>query len=115
MASYRMYRTFVKPVLEYGLAITALSAKQKEKLNNAQKSCIKTALKRNRSTTFPTIVSLASTDLPSMQTLTRILQLKFATRLQDLLLSTMARSIELSFLKGKNSDKQWKQPILPTL
>ncbi|KAG2226613.1 hypothetical protein INT45_005099 [Circinella minor] len=56
----------------------------------------------------PTIVPLALADLPSMQTRTRILQLKFVTRLQDLPLSTIARSIELSFLKGKNCDKQWK-------
>ncbi|KAG2218275.1 hypothetical protein INT45_002397 [Circinella minor] len=40
----RAYRTFIQPVLEYGLAITTLSAKQKEKLNNAQKSCIKMAM-----------------------------------------------------------------------
>ncbi|KAG2223178.1 hypothetical protein INT45_011524 [Circinella minor] len=104
----RVYRTFVRPVLEYGLAITALSAKQKDKLNNAQKSCIKMALNRNRSTPFPTIVPLALADLPSMQTRTCILQLKFVTRLQDLPLSTIARSIELSFLKGKSCNKQWK-------
>ncbi|KAG2217776.1 hypothetical protein INT45_011833, partial [Circinella minor] len=104
----RVYRTFIRSVLEYSLAITALSAKHKDKLNNAQKSCIKMALNRNRFTPFLTIVPLVLADLPSMQTRTRILQLKFVTRLQDLPLSTMARSIELSFLKRKNSDKQWK-------
>ncbi|KAG2217187.1 hypothetical protein INT45_005396 [Circinella minor] len=104
----RVYRMFVRPVLEYRLAITALSAKQKDKLNNAQNRCIKMAINRNRSTPFPMIVPLALADLPSMQTRTRILQLKFVTRLQDLPLSTMARSIELSFLQGKNRNKQWK-------
>ncbi|KAG2223909.1 hypothetical protein INT45_009361 [Circinella minor] len=42
--------------MEYRSAITALSAKQKDKLNNAQKSCIKMALNCNRSTSFPTTV-----------------------------------------------------------
>ena len=62
----RVHRTFIRPVLEYGLAITPLSAKQKEKINNAQKSCIKMVMNRNSSTHFPTIVPMALANLPSI-------------------------------------------------
>ena len=94
----RAYHTFIRPVLEYGLAITTLSAKQKEKLNNAQKSCIKMAMNRNSSTHFPTIVPMALANLTSIQHRVRTLQLKFVTRLQELPVTTLARSVELSFL-----------------
>ncbi|KAG2219638.1 hypothetical protein INT45_012339 [Circinella minor] len=104
----RAYRTFIRPVLEYGLAIATLSAKQKEKLNNAQKSCIKMAMNRNSSTHFPTIVPMALANIPSIQHRVRTLQLKFVARLQELPVTTLARSIELSFLWDKNCDKQWK-------
>ena len=104
----RAYRTSIRPVLEYGLAIIKLSAKQKEQLNNAQKSWIKMALNRNRSTHFPTIVPMVLADLPSIQIQTRTLQLKFVTRLQDLPVTTLARSIELSFLWNKKGDQHWR-------
>ncbi|KAG2222408.1 hypothetical protein INT45_009420 [Circinella minor] len=37
----RSYRTFIRPVLEYGIAIAALSTNQLTKLDNAQNACIK--------------------------------------------------------------------------
>lgn len=92
----RTYRTFIQPVLGYGLAITAFTQKQKEELHSAQKNCIEMVLKRNSSTPFPTIGPTVLSDLPSMSSRIRILQLKFVSRLQDLPITTMVRSIELS-------------------
>ena len=60
------------------------------------------ALNRYSSTPVSTIVLMVLADLPSMLTRIRILQLKFVTHLQDLPVTTMTRSIELSFL--------WIQP-----
>ena len=107
----RTYRSFVRPVLEYGLAITALSAAQMDKIQKAQLGCIKMALNRNKSTKFPTIVPMVLADLPSMQLRIRTLQLKFVTRLQTLPVTTMARAVELSVLwDGRTTlDSQWKR------
>ena len=107
----RTYRSFIRPILEYGLAITPLTAVQMAKLQTAQIGCIKMALNRNHSTTFPTIVPMVLTDLPSMQLRTRALQLKFVTRLRYLPVSTMARATELSFLwtDSKLSDTHWRR------
>ncbi|KAG2207617.1 hypothetical protein INT45_009763, partial [Circinella minor] len=106
----RSYRTFICLVLEYGLAIAALSPNQLEKLDNAQKSCIKMALNRKTSKHSATIVPIVLADLPSLKLRTRTLQLKFAARLQTLPVSSMAKSIELSFLwDQKHPNKQWKR------
>ena len=94
--------------MEYGLAITTFTAKQKEQLHSAQKNCIKMALNCNSSTSFPTIVSMVLADFLSMPTRIRILQPKFVSRLQDMPVTTMAWSIELSFLGTQPRDKQWK-------
>ncbi|KAI9469303.1 hypothetical protein BDB00DRAFT_900526, partial [Zychaea mexicana] len=71
----RTYRAFIQPILEYGLAITALSAAQLKKIHRAQNSCIKMTFNRNITTSFPTIVPLVLANLPSMQTLIRKIQL----------------------------------------
>ncbi|KAI9277096.1 hypothetical protein BDA99DRAFT_430407, partial [Phascolomyces articulosus] len=79
----RAYRTFVRPVMEYGIAISTLSQVQIDKLDKAQKGCIKMTLNRNAKTQFPTIVPMVLANIPSMKIRTRTLQFKFVTRLQN--------------------------------
>ncbi|KAI9265145.1 hypothetical protein BDA99DRAFT_436903 [Phascolomyces articulosus] len=105
----RAYRTFVRPVMEYGIAISTLSQVQIDKLDKAQKGCIKMTLNRNAKTQFPTIVPMVVANIPSMKIRTRTLQFKFVTRLQNLPVSTLVKSIELSFLWNKNPDEHWKK------
>ncbi|KAG2205201.1 hypothetical protein INT45_007415 [Circinella minor] len=66
------------------------------------------AMNCNSSTHFPTIVPMALANIPTIQHKVRTLQLKFVARLQELPVTTLAQSIELSFLWDKNCDKQWK-------
>ncbi|KAI7860140.1 hypothetical protein BDC45DRAFT_587381 [Circinella umbellata] len=68
----RSYRTFIRPVLEYDLAIAALSPNQLEKLDNAQKGCIKMAFNRKTSKHSATIVPMVLADLPSIKLRARI-------------------------------------------
>ncbi|KAG2228321.1 hypothetical protein INT45_011113 [Circinella minor] len=49
------------------------------------------------------------TDLPSMQSRSRTLQLKFLVRLQSLPVTAMARAVELSFLWNKQQHDHWKK------
>ncbi|KAI7853169.1 hypothetical protein BDC45DRAFT_511480 [Circinella umbellata] len=79
------------------------------KLVNAQNRCVEMALNRKASKQSATIVPMVLADLPSMKLRARTLQLKFAARLQTLLASSMARSVELTFLwDNKQPNKQWK-------
>ena len=105
----RSYRTFIRPVLEYGLAIAALTPNHLVKLENAQNGCVKMALNLKASKQSATIVPMVLADIPSMKFRARTLQLKFAARIQTLPVSSMARSVELSFLWDKKQpNKQWK-------
>ena len=105
----RTYRAFVRPVLEYGLAIVALSPTQQKQLNKTQEECIKMALNRNTNKQFPTVIPMVLADLPSMQSRSQTLQLKFLVRLQSLPVTTMARAVELSFLWTTNQHDHWKK------
>ena len=75
----RTHRTFIRPVLQYGLAITPLSRKNKKNNYIVHKNCTKMVLNRNTSTPFRTTVPIVLADLPSMLTRIRISQLKFAS------------------------------------
>ena len=102
--------TFIRPVLEYDLAIAALSSNQLEKLDNAQKGCIKMALNRKTSKHSATIVPMVVADLPSIKLRTRTLQLKFVARLQKLPVSSMAKPIELSLVRDqKHPSHHWER------
>ncbi|KAI9246111.1 hypothetical protein BDA99DRAFT_447472, partial [Phascolomyces articulosus] len=105
----RAYRTFVHPVMEYGIAISTLSQVQIDKLDKAQKGCIKMTLNHNAKIQFPTIVPVVMANILLMKIRTYTLQFKFVTQLQNLPVSTLVKSIELSFLWNKNPDEHWKK------
>ena len=68
------------------------------------------ALNHKASKQSATIVPMVLADLPSMKIRAHTLQLKFASRLPTLPTSTMARSVELSFLWDKHqADLQWRK------
>ena len=106
-AAIRAYRTFVRPVLEYGIAITAANQNEITRLENAQNGCIKRVMNYDAERQLPTIAIQTLADIPSMRLRLRILQLKFVARLHELPTSTLLRCVELSFLRRSRTDKQW--------
>lgn len=108
-AALRAYRTFVRPSLEYGLAITSLSAPFVNRLQAAQNGCVKLAINAQADRRLPTVVQQVLADLPSMRLRMRILQFKFVTRTIDLATSTMLRSISLTWLERHRTDGVWRE------
>lgn len=107
-AALRAYRTFVRPSLEYGLAIVSLRAPLVLRLQNAQNSCVKLAMNVHTDRRLPTIVQQVLTDLPSMRLRMRILQLKFVLRTVELPTTTMLRSISLNWLEKQRTEAVWR-------
>ena len=62
----RTYCTFVHPVLEYGLAITAANQYEIGHLEKAQDGCIKRAMNYDAARQLLTVVLKVMADLPSM-------------------------------------------------
>lgn len=100
----RNYRTFIRPVLEYGLAITVLNQEQLEELNKAQVKCIRHTLNVQRRNA-PTIVQLHMTDLPSMRLRASILKLKFVNRAMTSPATTLIKAV----MKVCEQDEEWIQ------
>ncbi|ORZ03103.1 hypothetical protein BCR43DRAFT_417462, partial [Syncephalastrum racemosum] len=108
-SALRTYRTFVRPVLEYGLAVAWLAPPQLAVLEKAQKGCIQMAMNSSPSANRPTISLLALADLPSLQARWRILQFKFASRAMQLPMSTMLRvSLRSLTRHGATLDNHWR-------
>ncbi|KAI8146846.1 hypothetical protein BJV82DRAFT_501395, partial [Fennellomyces sp. T-0311] len=83
--SLRLYRTFIRPVMEYGLAIAKLTAALKTQLERTQKRCVWLALNVTDVTaTTPTIIPLHLAALPDMSLRATILQFKFVRRAHEL-------------------------------
>ncbi|CDS14377.1 hypothetical protein LRAMOSA06546 [Lichtheimia ramosa] len=108
-AALRAYRTFVRPSLEYGLAIVALRAPLVHKLQHAQNSCVKLAMNVPSDRRLPTIAQQVLADLPSMRLRMRILQLKFVLRAVELPTTTMLRSISLNWLEKQRTEPVWRE------
>ena len=103
----RAYRTFIRPVLEFGMAIAAVNQTQLQVLERAHNGCIKMCQNRSASRPSPWIAAMALADLPSARVRLRTLQLKFVVRLSSLPVTTLARCVELTFLRRVHPDKQW--------
>lgn len=105
----RAYRTFVRPVLEYGLAIVPFSSNEHDVLQRAQNSCIKLAMNCTTDRRLATIVPQVLADLPSMTLRARILQLKFTTRALVLSPTTMLRSVIMNWLQRRGAFQFWRR------
>ncbi|ORY89517.1 hypothetical protein BCR43DRAFT_417458, partial [Syncephalastrum racemosum] len=107
-AALRAYRTFVRPVLEYGLALFPWQHQHRTLMNKAQQGCVKMTLNQSSARRLPTIVPLVLADLPSMSLRSRILQLKFTTRAHALPVSTLLRNVLLSFVRNGALAAPWR-------
>ncbi|KAG1016467.1 hypothetical protein G6F26_012502 [Rhizopus arrhizus] len=100
LLSSRLFAAFIRPKLEYGLAIARLTRKDGEELNRAQDRCLRMLVGGHR--TASTVVLRHITNLPSMTFRADTLVLKFCLRFNglpdDCLLSLLSSSVSFSLL-----------------
>ncbi|EIE81222.1 hypothetical protein RO3G_05927 [Rhizopus delemar RA 99-880] len=100
LLSSRLFAAFIRPELEYGLAIAQLTRKDYDELNRAQDRCLRMLVGGHR--TASTVVLRHITNLPSMSFRADTLVLKFCRRFEglpdDCLLSLLAQSVPVSHL-----------------
>lgn len=100
LLSARFYASFVRPKLEYGLAIAHLFKKDYTELNRVQDRCLRMIVGGHR--TSSTVVLRHICNLPSMDFRADTLVLKYCLRVSglpdDCLLSLLASSVPLSLL-----------------
>ncbi|KAG1611068.1 hypothetical protein G6F45_013162 [Rhizopus arrhizus] len=100
LLSSRLFAAFIRPELEYGLAIAQLTRKDYDELNRAQDRCLRMLVGGHR--TASTVVLRHITNLPSMSFRADTLVLKFCRRSEglpdDCLLSLLAQSVPVSHL-----------------
>lgn len=110
--SLRIYRTFVRPILEYGLAITKLNQEHSETIEKAQTQCIRKAINVITRRPVPTIVQKHIADLQSMAIRAEILRFKFVWRALHGPNSSLLHSLIRSFLEPSDeeayTDSEWK-------
>ena len=106
--SLRLYRTFIRPILEYGLAIISPTPTHYQMLENAQKRCIRLTLNvTNPSATTLTIVSLHLANLPSIKLRARVLLFKFIFRTFHIPPTTLLACIVTSLLRRHHPPQEW--------
>ncbi|KAG2171654.1 hypothetical protein INT43_008034, partial [Umbelopsis isabellina] len=82
MLSAKLYRQFIRPKMEYGLAISKFLVTQAKSIDGAQDKCLRMIFRRRNTTS--TSVFRHLTDLPDMQTRILTLRAKFAIRAETL-------------------------------
>ncbi|KAG2216206.1 hypothetical protein INT45_011159 [Circinella minor] len=106
--SLRIYRSFIRPIMEYGLAIIHLITEHKELIEKTQKRCIRLILNVSDPTaTTPTIVPLHLAALPDMKLRANILQFKFIERAHSIPPTTLLACVVDSLLRRDQPDHQW--------
>ncbi|KAG1016323.1 hypothetical protein G6F26_012620 [Rhizopus arrhizus] len=100
LLSSRLFAAFIRPKLEYGLAIAQLTRKDYDELNRAQDRCLRMLVGGHR--TASTVVLRHICNLPSMTFRADTLVLKFCRRSEglpdDCLLSLLSQSVPVSLL-----------------
>ncbi|KAG0867136.1 hypothetical protein G6F15_012481 [Rhizopus arrhizus] len=100
LLSSRLFAAFIRPKLEYGLAIAQLTRKDYDELNRAQDRCLRMLVGGHR--TASTVVLRHICNLPSMTFRADTLVLKFCRRFEglpdDCLLSLLSQSVPVSLL-----------------
>ena len=105
LLSSRLYRQFIRPKFEYGLAISRLTAPNSKALEQLQDRCLRMITGGHRTSSMTVFRHLC--DLPSMKDRALTLGMKFCTRLEYLpddcllilLLPILSPYGRLSFLK----------------
>lgn len=78
-ASARVYKAFIRPVMEYGIALRILETKQVQQLQKAQNMALRTMFSVPRTTSCNAMMKLAL--VPPMKLRNQILNIGFACRL----------------------------------
>ncbi|CDH61106.1 hypothetical protein RO3G_05925 [Lichtheimia corymbifera JMRC:FSU:9682] len=105
----QLYRTFIRPIFEYGLAITHTTATHLKILERAQDRCIRlTNGVTDPDARTPTITAKALADIPSMKLRARILEFKFVVRAHELPPSTLLASVVDTLLRVHHSFNSWE-------
>jgi hypothetical protein len=104
-----VYRIFVRPVFEYGLAIIDPNHIQQQRIHQCQQLCLAFTLNRSSTARSPTKMLEHLSILPTTQLRLHILQFKFLHRFIDLPPSTMLASVINTFLDHYTRNNEWKR------
>lgn len=111
LTAARLYSTFIRPKLEYGLAIVAnFTAKERKVIENAQDQCLRICFGGHRASSTSVFKHL--TNLPSMAERIANLQLKLLVRLQDLPEDTLLGSLRTHILSTSKYAVKFRWPKL---
>ncbi|KAG0163137.1 hypothetical protein DFQ29_003346, partial [Apophysomyces sp. BC1021] len=92
-SAIRAYKIFVRPIIEYGIAICNLTTKQRMKLDETQNACLRLCLRRKPSGRVNTGPVAVLAGLPKMSARYAILQAKFAQRAYRLPSNTLLKAM----------------------
>ena len=110
LSSLRAYKIFVRPIIEYGLAISFLNAIQRKVLDDIQKQCLRMCICRNPlEKAIGTLTLSHLSAMPNMHTRVFILQTKFILRARTLPKSTLVTCIVPQLANSWN-EARW--PVL---
>ncbi|CAO3588292.1 unnamed protein product [Absidia cylindrospora] len=106
----KAYTTFIRPIIEYGLAIVPISPTHLKALQKSQQTCIRLLLNHKITAIIEHIGNLTTIKLRI-----KILQFKFLVRINDLPPATLIANVIASFLPYASSDDDYKQLTKTTL
>lgn len=82
LLALQVYRVFVRPIMEYGLALLGLNATTATVIDKTQANCLNMTLNRSANHNAPSMVLNMMANLPTMYTRAQILTFKFWYSLQ---------------------------------
>ncbi|KAI8635920.1 hypothetical protein BD408DRAFT_324255, partial [Parasitella parasitica] len=119
MLSLKVYRVFVRPVMEYALALLGLNATSATLLDKTQATCLNMTLNRSANHNAPSMVLNMMANLPTMYTRAQILTFKFWYSLQmyacpftlisGILFTHQRLKIAPALWRRLSSNKLWKK------
>ncbi|KAG0177058.1 hypothetical protein DFQ28_004454, partial [Apophysomyces sp. BC1034] len=92
-SAIRAYKIFVRPIIEYGVALCNLTAVTVQPLENTQKQCLRMCLRRKHTSPVGTIQIASLAGLPTMYSRYQILQAKFIKRAYSLPSGTLLKTM----------------------
>ncbi|KAI8071363.1 hypothetical protein BC940DRAFT_229462, partial [Gongronella butleri] len=104
-----IYRTFVRPMLEYGLAIVKPSPAERNALESAQTRCLRLALNvRNPTATTPTVMVQHLAALPSINFRRLSLTLRHLIRAETCSPATLLACVSLRVRQENKNMQVWR-------
>jgi hypothetical protein len=109
----KAYRIFVRPIMEYGLAIINVNPIHQRILQQCQQQCIRLLLNHHADANTPTTIIEHIANLPTIKTRISILQFRFLRRSSKLPPAILIANIIKSFLPFQYCDDEWKRMTKP--